>query len=240
MAGELDPSKAVQIAVVGRKGSGKTELADALWRSYPYDKLRIDPNGDMINPPDAIALADPPPARWPRRADLERILAERVRRQPRYHTLVYTPDFGEPGYAENIDRAIGLAYAHPGRKALFVDEAHEAFPAAQMVKRPHARRALRHGRHADLTLILATPRALTIDPLCISQADWVYVFALPNPADRRRVADNIGWTPKAFDEAVFSLGRWSYLRYEAAANTGQGELASFPPLPEKLILHHKR
>ncbi len=234
----LDPRRSTHITVVGRKGSGKTELAHALFRSYPYDKLLIDPNGDMLVGEDVIRLADPPPATWPRTKELEGRLGKATR-HPRYHELYYTPDYGDPAYGENIDRALGLALAKPGEKAVMVDEAHDAFPAAQMVKRPHARRTLRHLRHHTMVLIVATPRTMTVDPLMISQADWVYVFRLPGPADRRRVADNIGWTPKAFDEAVFALSTHEYLRYEAAANDGEGELVHFPPLPRDLIVGHK-
>jgi DNA helicase HerA-like ATPase len=101
------------------------------------------------------------------------------------------------------------------------------------------RRALRQGRHQHLTMILATPRPLTVDPLVLSQSDWVYVFRLPNPNDRKRVAESIGWDPKDFDEAVFALGPYEYLRYQADATGGAGDLAHFPPLPPELIRHHK-
>jgi hypothetical protein len=238
-AGELDPARSVVVLVVGQKGTGKTELGDVLFRSYPYDKVLLDLNGDMKTEPEAIELDDPPPARWPARAALDRAASERIGRKPRHHTLVYRPDFGDPGYGENIDRAIGLAFSHEGKTACFVDEAHDAFPAGQMIRRPHARRAIRHSRHGTLTLIMATPRPMTITPLCISQADWVYVFKLRSPADRKRVVDNIGWTPKEFDEAIFSLGDHEYLRYEGAANGGAGELLIFPPLPAHLLRHHK-
>lgn len=234
-----DAKRSTQVLVVGQKGTGKTELGDVLFRSYPFDKLLVDVNGDMKVVEEAIVLPDPPPSRWPTRAELEHQAATRLGRPPRFHSLVYRPDFGDPGYGENLDRAIGMAMGHAGRKAVFVDEAHEAFPVTQMVKRPHARRAVRHGRHYTLTLILATPRPMTITTQCISQADWVYVFKLRAPADRRRVADNIGWDPKEFDEAVFSLKEHEYLRYESAANGGEGDLLSFPPLPEHLIQHHK-
>lgn len=237
-AGALDPKSSLIIFVCGQKKTGKTELAHVLFRSYPFDKLLIDPNGDMKVEPEAIVLPDPPPGRWPTRAELESQAVTKLGRPPRYHSLVYRPDFGDPGYGDNIDRAVGIGYAHEGPTAEMIDEAHDAFPAGQMMKRPHARRAIRHNRHATLTLILATQRALMITPLCISNADWVYIFKLRAPSDRRRVADNIGWDPKEFDEAVFSLKEHEYLRYESAANGGEGELLLFPPLPEHLILHH--
>ena len=80
---------------------------------------------------------------------------------------------------------------------------------------------------------------MTIDPLCISQADWVYVFKLRSASDRKRVSENIGWDAKEFDAAVHGLGDHEFLRYESAANAGEGELCHFPALPEELILHHK-
>lgn len=235
----LDPKRSGQVIVVGQKGTGKTELADALFRSYPFTKLLVDINRDMKVTPDAIELPDPPPARWPARADLDRQLRTRLGRPPRHHTLVYRPDSGDPGYTTNLDRAIGVALGHEGRKCVFVDEAHDAFPASQMHRRPHARRAVRHGRHYTLFLILATPRPMTITPLCLSQADWVYAFKLRSAADRRRVAENIGWELSDYDAANAELGEHEYLRYDSAANGGAGELLIFPPLPAHLIQHHK-
>ena len=222
-----DPAKPTQIAVVGKKGSGKTELAVVLFDSYPRDRLGIDPNGDIHFPPDAVELDPPIPARWPGHL-FERVTGER--RKPQ--TLRYVPNFAEPDYLEQMDRAVGLAYGHPGTM-LLVDEAHEVAPANRTP--PHMRRALRQGRHHDLSLILVTPRPLTVDPLVVSQADWVYVFKLPNPNDRKRVAESIGWDPKAFDEAVHDLEQFEYLRYDS----GRDDLAHFPALPAELIRHHK-
>ena len=94
---------------------------------------------------------------------------------------------------------------------------------------------LRQGRHHDLTNILITPRALTVDPLVLAQADWVYVFHTPNPADRKRVADCVGWDPKDFDDAHRGLVEHGYLRYDAAL----ADLARFPPLPADQLRYHK-
>ena len=220
-----DARKASQIAIVGKKGEGKTELGFLLFDTYPYDRLLIDPNGDILAGEDAERLEAPVPAHWPRAERLPGMKRER-------QTLLYVPDFHEPDYLEEIDRAIGLAYTHR-RCCLFVDEAHEAIPAGRTP--PHARRVLRQARHHDLSTIWATPRPKTVDALMIANADWVYVFKLPNPDDRRRVAENIGWDPRDFDEAVFALGPHEYLRYDAGAD----DLAHFPALPEAAIRHHK-
>jgi DNA helicase HerA-like ATPase len=178
-------------------------------------------------PDDVLELEAPLPSRWP--GELYR---EKFGREKRRQTLVFRPDPGLAEWRDDMDRAVGLAFAH-GKTCLFVDEAHEAAPANSTP--PHMRRALRQGRHADLTLILATPRPMTIDPLCISAADYVYVFKLPNPADRRRVAENIGWDPRDFDDAVAGLGKFEFLRYDHAAD----DLAHYPPLPAHFIRGHK-
>lgn len=224
--GTLDPRKAVQVALVGKRGSGKTELLYRLFDTYPYDRLAIDPNGDLKMPEGTVDLEPPIPARWPGQA-FEQLHGERRKQQ----TLYFRPDFHEDGYREDMDRAIGMAYAH-GRCAVLFDEVHEGAPANRTP--PHMRRALRQGRHRELTELFATPRPLTVDPLVIANADVVYVFKLPNPHDRRRVADCIGWDPKDFDQAVSELGEYEYLRYESKTD----DLAHYPALPASVIKHH--
>jgi Zonular occludens toxin (Zot) len=243
--GRLDPSKPVHITIVGKKGSGKTEVAYNIVSSFPRDKATIDPNGDLKVPDDVIQIgAGEIPDRWPgERLDRFAAAVGRKQRHPGHHHLYFVPDFRQTGrtaenvpiYRDDMDRLVGMAMTHPGTM-VFVDEAHELFPAGQTP--PHSRRALRQGRHARLSLVLTTPRPMTIDPLVLSQADWVFVFALPNPADRRRVAETIGWDPKDFDQAVRDLGTYEYLRYEAAADGGQGELLHCPPLPAEHVRHH--
>jgi hypothetical protein len=223
-----DPDKPTHIAVVGKKGEGKTELAWLIFDSFPGDRILVDPNGDIKVAGDdgnvvVLAPGEPVPNRWP---------ASAFEDSDRPGLLVYHPQFDEPDYLDEIDRCVRLAMIH-GDTAIFVDEAHEAIPAGRVP--PAARRALRQGRHDDLTQIWATPRPITSDPLMIGQADWVYIFKLPNPADRKRVAENIYREPKEFDEAVAALGPHEYLRYDA----GIDDLAHYPALPPELLAHHK-
>jgi hypothetical protein len=229
--GPLDPHKAVQIAVVGKRGSGKTEVAYRYFDTYAYDRATIDPNGDLKMPEDTVELEVPIPSKWP--GEKVRQAQEQLRpgHAPKFQTLYYVPDFAEPGYLEDMDRVVGMAYSHR-KTCLFIDECHEVMPANRTP--PHSRRALRQGRHRDLTLILATPRPVTVDPLVISNADLVIVFQLPNPHDRRRVAECIGWDPKDFDQAVFALQPYEYLRY----TNKTGDLAHLPPLPAEYVKHH--
>jgi hypothetical protein len=227
--GTQDPYKAVQICVVGMKGSGKTELAYRLFDTYPFDRVAIDPNRDLKMPDDTVELDLPVPSRWPGE-QVQRIQGEERRKR---QTLYFSPDFYEPTYREDMDRIMGMAYNH-GRACVLFDEVHEGAPANQTP--PHMRRSLRQGRHRKQTLILATPRPMTVDPLVISNADWVYAFTLPNPDDRKRVAKNIGWAERDFDAAMAELGPFEYLRYEHKA--GGGELVHLPPLPAEVLKHH--
>lgn len=233
-AGPTDPRKPVQISVFGRKGSGKTELAYRFFDTYPGDRATIDPNGDIKMPEDTLELYTPLPTRWPG-APYEQFAEEHglppAGGRKRRSTLRFNPDAGDPDYLEEIDRMVGMAFAHQ-KTCLFFDECHEGAPVGKTP--PHMRRALRHGRHARLTLILATPRPHTIDPLVIAQSDYVYTFKLPSPQDRRYIADHIGWDPRDFDEGVQGLGEYEYLRYDASKD----DLAHFPPLPASALKHH--
>ena len=156
--GELDPHKSVQISVFGRKGEGKTELAWMLFDSYPFDRILIDPNGDIKVPDDVVDLdPDDLPDRWP-----GSLLEKKKSR-----TLRFIPNFAKPdvkignksvpGAVYDIDHLVGLAYTH-GKTMVFIDEAHEAAPAGATP--PHIRRALRQGRHRDLSIIFATLRVV--------------------------------------------------------------------------------
>lgn len=224
--GQLDPYKTVQVAVFGRKGSGKTELAFRIFDTYPFDRVAIDPNGDLKMPEDTVDLELPIPSRWPGE-QVAKAQGDRAKRQ----TLYFVPDFHEATYRDDMDRVLGMAYSH-GQCCVFFDEVHEGAPANGTP--PHMRRDLRQGRHRKQTLIFATPRPMTIDPLVISNADRVYIFDLPSPADRKRVADNIGVTPATMDAGIAALGEFEYLRFIAATK----ELTHHDPLPADQLKHH--
>ncbi|MFL6144529.1 MAG: hypothetical protein ACJ72N_22035 [Labedaea sp.] len=202
------------MTVVGRKGSGKSLLCHRLFVSYPFDKLVIDPHADTRSGPYALEATE-----------LETPLPLRLLPLDEGPTTWrYVPSHASPTVEDDMDRAVGLAYARR-RMCCWIDEVGDVAGANRTG--PHMREALHKGRHRDLTLIMAGPRPITVDPLVVSQADYVYVFDLPNPRDRRRVADNIGWDPKEFDAAVHGLGAYAYLRYDARAH----DLVEFPPLP---------
>lgn len=210
------PDGPLHIVCVGRKGQGKSELAWLLWDSWPGDRVVIDVTGDVgaKHPdPDTIDLDVPPPAHWPSHLKT----GDRL-------SLRYVPDHSDPAYREDMDRVVGMAFSH-GLCLLWVEEVGLVAPSGQVL--PHMRAALHMGRHQDLWIITTGPRPMGVDPLVLSQADVVYAFDLPNPDDRRRLADSIGWDRKSLDQAFADLGDHEYLRYVAKGH----ELDIMPALP---------
>lgn len=207
----IDPRKgATFVAIFGKKRSGKSVLAHRFWSTWPYDRLAIDPHNEL-DEPDTHVLRDPLPMRLPGPLGDDERTSHR-----------YVPDPGSRTYVDELDRAVGLAYNHR-RTLLWLDEVGDLTRANYTP--PYMRRALHQGRHRQLSMLMCGPRSIDINPLVIAQADLVYVFDMPHPRDRERVAAVIGYPPKAFDEAVHALGEHEYLRWDGH------ELVHFPKLP---------
>lgn len=226
--GPFDPDRGEFLFVSGRKGSGKSVLARRFFEAYPYNKLVIDPTGDVSKSfaesgVPYVRLTEPMPTRFPRAADTSFMDAQ----QDGPVTAVYVPDMGSAEAEDEMDRALGLALRNPGPTAAWVDEIGTLTRNGKTP--PNLRRALHHGRHDQLTLVMCGPRPKDIDPLCVSQADHVFTFDTPNPMDRKRICENIGWPPDLFDQAVRDLGEHEYLWYDARAHT----LTWMPKLPPR-------
>lgn len=225
--GPFDPDRGEFLFVSGRKGSGKSVLARRFFDAYPYDRLVIDPTGDVRaglveTGVKFVDLTEPMPTRFPRAADTSHL--DQTSDEP--ITAVYVPDMGSAEAQDEMDRALGLGLRN-GRTAVWVDEIGTLTSNGKTP--PNLRRALHHGRHSQLTLIMCGPRPKDIDPLCVSQADHVFTFDTPNPMDRKRLAENLGWPPALFDDAVHQLGPHEYLWFDARAHT----LTWMPKLPPR-------
>jgi hypothetical protein len=234
--GRIDTHRGIIATFIGKKRSGKSVMALLLFRSYPGDRVVIDVAGDD-GPvgPDVVNLkgtVDDLPHRWP----------EHLREDGKPMTLRYCPDAGSPTFLEDMDCVVSLAMTH-GDCCLLVHEAGRLAPANQT--QPHTKRLLMHNRHQRVTALFCMPRSQGIDPLILSQSDLVYTFEVPNPADRRRIAETIGWNPRDFDDAVHDLGPHEYLRFdgnEMKPNQGDEDdrLLHFPPLPADVVNDVKR
>lgn len=217
---ELDPSRPSHISIFGRKGSGKSTLAGRFFDSYPFDRLVIDPTGDLRSrmppKPEITVLTAPVPARWPLNA-----------RDDGRSTVYFKPDYLGPSYDEDLDRALGMAFSQ-GRCLAWVDEVAEITTANKTL--PHTRRVLHQSRHRSLSLLFCGPRPMHVNPLVVSQADYIAIFDLPNPADRKRLADVMGWDPSDLDERVADLDQFEWLWFDARAHQLVGPL---PPVSRK-------
>ena len=71
-----------------------------------------------------------------------------------------------------------------------------------------------------------------IDPLCLAQSDRLLMYDIPFPADRERIAANIGIKPGILDAELNTTkkrGPYHYLMYVA----DEDQLYRCPPLPHQ-------
>jgi hypothetical protein len=199
-----DPERPMIHSAWGAKRSGKSELNRVIYRSWPYDRLVIDVNGNADPGEDAEKItADDGrlPTRFP-----ERITMPGEPRRPRSLWYRAHPGEGTRVYREHLDQAVGMAlYPQHKRVCLWAGEVGELQPNGR--PGPHMRTLLMQNRHYNVTALFDGPRPTYVDPLTLHQSDYVSIFLLPNPADRKRIAESIGFPPKRFDEACHSAWR---------------------------------
>lgn len=218
----LDPARPMIVSAWGKKGSGKSYLNRMLFRSYPWDRLVIDVNGNADPGEDSEKLTGELPARFPAPP-----AAVGERRKAR--SLWYRAHPGSATYRDDLDRAVGLAlYPQDHRCLLWAGEVGELQPRG--VPGPHMRTLLQQNRHYNVTALFDGPRPVFVDPLTLAQSNLVAVYPLPNPADRKRIADSIGVNPKEFDRECFRTwrrGAHHFVLWDADADT----LYRHEPLP---------
>lgn len=195
----LDPERPTVVSAWGRKGSGKSVLNREVFRSWPFDGVCIDVNGNAEPGEHAERIHAPLPTRFPEGVPM-------LGQPRRARTLHFRAHPGDSSYREQLDQAVALAlYPQRKRTCLWAGEVGELQHNGR--SRPHMRTALMQNRHHNATLLFDGPRPMNVDPLTLAQSDLVAVFELPNPRDRDRIADSIGFPPKRFTEACHAAWR---------------------------------
>jgi hypothetical protein len=196
---QLDPEQPSIVSAWGKKKSGKSYLNRLLFQSYPYDRLVIDVNGNTAPGEDAEKITAPFPGKFPAPPPA---LGERRRAR----SLWFRAHPGSSTYRDDLDRAVGMAlYPQDHRCLLWAGEVGELQPNAR--PGPHMRTLLQQNRHYNVTALFDGPRPVNVDPLTLAQSNLVAVFTLPNPKDRDRIADSIGFPPKEFTRECFATWR---------------------------------
>jgi hypothetical protein len=207
----------------GRKGSGKSVFNRRLYHSWVGDKLAIDVNGHAEPGPDAERIGrEALGKKWPAPA-----VALGESRRPR--NLWFRADPGSATYVDDLDRAVGMAlFPQDQPTMLWAGECGELMPNGRTG--PHMRRLLQQNRHHKVTAIFDGPRPMYVNPLVLAQSDFVAIYHLPNPNDRKRVAESIGYPAGRFDaecETTWRKGPYWFLLWHAEAH----KLYRMAPLP---------
>jgi hypothetical protein len=223
---QLDAEQANLLTFLGRRGCGKSRAARYYFDSYPFDRIVIDPNGDMelegalelVPPIPVIPILEggrypPPPAPWPY-DELGRV------------TLHYVPNLSDPDHEADTDDVVRLAFAR-GRCLLLVDEILTVAKANQVL--PAMDLTLQQFRHRDETMILCGPRPVGIDPMTITQADLVVLFRMRGIHDRRRIAELTGLSLEVVTSLLMTLPKFESVVVDD--REGEGTVICCPPLP---------
>lgn len=222
----LDHSRPMWITAFGRKGGGKSVFNREIYKSYPGDKIAIDVNGNAAPGDDAekITAADLR-KQWPTPATVP---GEKRKRR----NLHYLADPGSDTYYEDLDRAVQMALLpkdHP--VMLWAGEAGELMPNGN--SRPATRRLLRQSRHHNVSVLFDDPRPVWLDKLVLLQSNLIALFEMPDPDDRKRVAQTTGHEPREFERIcleTWERGEFWYLLINTDAPRGK-RLWRCAPLP---------
>lgn len=229
---ELDPdSSPVFVAIVGRKGSGKSELIRTYARTWPYDALLVDPTKDL-DPELAFSRPWPGGTSWPVARD-EDFDEETGVLSPRHFRL--TPDRTKPGHREEVDEIVLACHQHPEPTLIVIDEARYLLASDEKLLRG-TDVLMNEGRHGPTFVIVANPRAIGMRPLFLHQADWIVVFDLPNEDDVARVAGHGDIEPGELDDFIRNLELTEGPKGERVTgfvliDKRRHRLTIYPPLP---------
>lgn len=201
-----------RVAVFGGTGTGKSILAQVMFRSLPVKwwKVIIDITDSIIEP-TALTFYDPNEIPW-----------------DKAYNLRFVPDI-DIDLEEQIN-ALYLNIFYHGVCWVWLDEANEVTTAHHTAF--GLRKVLLQGRKAYVGHLSCTPRPADISKSIVTQAQYLITFALVDFDDRIRVARYIGMTADEFDEHIRGLGEHEYLFYDVAYRS----LYQVPAVPDEIVM----
>lgn len=200
-----------RIAIFGGTGTGKSILAQVMYRSIPQDwwKIVVDITDSVIEP-EALTFTDPDKIPWEDST-----------------LLRFVPNVDET-LEDQINRLYLNIFYH-GACWVWLDEANEVSSAHRTAF--GLRKVLLQGRKAFVGHAACTPRPADISKSIITQSQYLITFRLIDFDDRQRMARFIGLTLDEFDEIMARLGEHEYLLYDVRNNT----LIQAPAVPREIV-----
>ncbi len=200
-----------RVAIFGGTGSGKSILAQVMFRSLPVEwwKLIIDITDSIIEP-TALTFYDPTEIPW-----------------DKAYNLRFVPDI-DLDLEEQIN-ALYLNIFYHGACWVWLDEANEITTAHHTAF--GLRKVLLQGRKAYVGHLSCTPRPADISKSIVTQSQYLITFALVDYDDRIRVARYIGMTADEFDSEISQLQEHEYLLYDVAYRN----LYRVPAIPAEVV-----
>ena len=200
-----------RVAIFGGTGSGKSILAQVMFRSLPVKwwKVIVDITDSIIEP-TALTFYDPYEIPW-----------------DKAYNLRFVPDI-DADLEEQVNALYFNVFYH-GVCWIWLDEANEITTAHHTAF--GLRKVLLQGRKAYVGHLAATPRPADISKSIVTQAQYLITFALVDFDDRQRMARYIGMTVDEFDVEIQQLGEYEYLFYDVAYRN----LYRVPAVPADLV-----
>lgn len=200
-----------RVAIFGGTGTGKSILAQVLFRSLPIEwhKIIVDITDSVIEP-TALTFYNALDIPWDKAWNLR-----------------FVPDIDADLEEQITELYLGI-FEH-GACWVWLDEANEVSTAHRTAW--GLRKVLLQGRKAFIGHVSATPRPADISKSIVSQAQYVITFALTDFDDRTRVAKYFGMTPDELDTYFEQLGEYEYLFYDVANR----DLYIVPAVPSEVV-----
>ncbi len=184
--------------MTGTTGTGKSTLTKKLFLSTAAPRLVVDPADSSLTASVASpggTFSDP-------------------LRVPDVATARFVPR--DPDDSDAYDALFRWAFARFPRY-VWIDEAGQVAPASGYPKAVNT--YVVQGRKRQLGLVACHTRPREVMKNFIAQAAHVFAFALPNPDDRRYLADIVGLPISNFNAAMEQLGQRDFLWWNQHTRT---------------------